>query len=113
MLADVHGFLRLALGPPDLRKLECLILMAVGARYPVVTLIAIGEGSFNPTAARNLRSRDHENLSPSERASPRHGEINRIAFPVHISWIGVHFIAKQVPRRHGPESDRAIGAGHY
>src|ERR1051326_2888987 len=66
VFAHIHGFFRFVLRPADLREFQNLIFVAMGARYPVVTLIAIFKTCFNSAAAGDFGGRDHEYLAPSE-----------------------------------------------
>ena len=113
ILTDVHRALRLAFGPANLCKLQRLILIAVRTRYPIVTLVTICEGGFNPTAAGDFRGRNHEYLAPGECACSCQRPVYRVALPVDVAGIGVYLIAKQVPRRHGAKADGTVGAGHH
>jgi len=113
ILTDVHRALRLAFGPANLCKLQRLILIAVRTRYPIVTLVTICEGGFNPTAAGDFRGRNHEYLAPGECACSCQRPVYRVALPVDVAGIGVYLIAKQISRRHGAKTHGTVGAGHH
>src|SRR5712691_5658169 len=92
VLAHVHGLLRFSLGPAELGEFQNLILVAVWARDPVVALIAVFKARFNPAAAGDLRSRDHEHFSPRESTRPGQRQLNRVALAINITRIRIHFI---------------------
>src|SRR5689334_16735587 len=92
VLADVDSFLGFPVWPTELGEFQNLILVAVGAWNPVVALIAVFKTRFNPAAASDLWSRDHENLAAGERAGSRQRQVNWVAFAIDITWIRVHFI---------------------
>src|SRR5258708_6418828 len=89
MLADVDGFLGFLLGPADLGEFQNLILVAVGARNPVVALIAVFKARFNPAAAGDLRSRDHEHFPPRESTGSRQRQVDGISLAVHVTRIPI------------------------
>src|SRR5450631_3705949 len=92
VLADVDGLLGFPLGPADLGEFQNLVFVALRTRDPVVALIAIFKARFNPAAAGDLRSRDHEHFSPRESARSRQRQVYRVAFAIDIAWICIHFI---------------------
>jgi hypothetical protein len=100
VLADVDCPLGLPLRPADLRELQDLRLIAEWARHPVVALIAVFETRLDAAPARDLRSGDHEYLAPRERAGASQGQVDRVAFAIHIAGVGVHFVEEQVAGRH-------------
>jgi hypothetical protein len=112
VLADVDGTLRLPLGPADLRELENLRLVAQRTGHPVVALVAVFKARLDAAAARDLGSRDHEDLAARERAGPSQGQVYWVAFAVHIAGIGVHFIEEQIAGRHRAQPDRTVRSRH-
>jgi hypothetical protein len=92
VLADVDRTLGLPFRPADLRELQDLRFVAQRARHPVVALIAVFKARLNAAAAGDLGSGDHEDPAPRERAGAGQRQVDRVAFPIHVARIGVHFV---------------------
>src|SRR5437867_8145635 len=92
VLADIDRSLRFSLGPADLSELQRLIFVAVRAGDPVMTLIAVFEGSLNAAVTSDLRSRDHEHLPSGKRAGSRQRQVDRVSLAVDVAGIGVHLV---------------------
>ena len=111
-LAYIVCGLGLALVPAQPLELEPLHVPAMRARHEVAALVRGLVLPLDPREPLDRRRRGEEHLAPPrERARPRLGQRNRIAFLVGRGRIGIDLVEKQVARRHRAQADRAVGAG--
>src|ERR1019366_832219 len=113
VLANVNRTLRIALWPPQLRELQGLELTARRTWHPVLPLVALLIRRLDPAHAGDLRCRYQKHFAARECACARHRQRDRVALALHITWVSVHLVEEQISRRHRPQADRAVRAGHH